>query len=275
MTESLLLCQREPQSKEVLNHLRPGNGALTLLADSPEEAVAFTIATIRTADPEVRDYLESRTIVLDTDEAARELAERTDLIFVPRGNVTISGRLARSAPTIVAIGRDQPERRAYLTLERPTTQAFAEAIKTMGLPEEEAYLMARTCGRSVTILMRTFSNGTAGIPEWATGDRTLVPALLAGAWDSASLEDKIILSELACNDYGNYEEQLRRFRRMQDPPLDHEDGIWKIRAPVDAFVHLAHLLGEQDFDPGFGRQLYPYFQTLTLSLNAETPQSSL
>jgi hypothetical protein len=273
LTESLLLCQREAQSKEVLNHLRPGNGALTLLADSPEEAVAFAIAAIRTADPEVRAYLESRTIVLDTDEAARELAERSDLIFVPRGKVTISGRLARSAPTIVAIGRDQPERRGYVSLERPTTQGFAEAIKTMGVPEDEAYLMAHTCGRSVTILMRTFSNGTAGVPEWATGDRILVPALLAGAWDSAHLEDKTVLGELAATDYEKYEEQLRRFRRMQDPLLDHEDGIWKIRAPVDAFVHLAHLLGGEDFDR-LRQAVISVFSEIDPSLNAETPTST-
>ena len=44
-------------------------------ADSPDEAIAFAIAAIRTADLEVREFLESRTIVVDTEEAARELAE--------------------------------------------------------------------------------------------------------------------------------------------------------------------------------------------------------
>jgi hypothetical protein len=274
LTEQVLLCERDEPKKEVLKHLRSGAGKLVLRADSPDEAIAFAIATIRTADADVRQFLESRTIVLDTDEAARELSEKKDLIFIPRGSVTISGLLARTASTVVGVGRDHPDRETYLRLDAPTTHALAEAITSMGVSEEEARLVARACGRSVTILARTFANGDAGLPEWATGERTLVPALLAGAWDAASDEDKKILCRLAAVDiYEKYEEQLRRFRRMQDPPIDCEDSVWKIRAPVDAFVHLAHLLGEEDF-ARLKVASIEVFSEIDLSLDSPTPPDS-
>ena len=274
LTESVLLCQREEASGVVLKHLRSGPAPLVVRADSPDEAIAFAIATIRTAEADVRRYLENRTIILDTNEAARDLSERKDLIFIPRGSVTISGRLARVAPTVIGVGRDSPEEKTYLRLELPTTDAFAEAIKTMGVPEERARLLARSCGRSVTILAGVFPNGNAAIPGWVTGERTLIPALLAGAWDLASDEDKKIVCGLAgIEPYESYEGQLRHFQRIQDPPIDHEGNIWKIRAPVYAFVHLAHLMGGEDFARLKAAAL-EVFSEIDPSLDSATPPDS-
>ena len=141
----------------------------------------------------------------------------------------------------------------------------------MGLPEDDARVLARSCGRSVTILMRLFPSGDAGLPEWVKAERTLVPALLAGAWDSAFEEDKKIVRRLAeADDYEKYEAQLRRFQRMDDPPIDREGTVWKVRAPVDAFVHLAHLLGGDDI----GRlkaAIVEVFSETDTSLDAESP----
>jgi hypothetical protein len=271
ITEQVVLCQREGASKEVLKHLRSGPGSLVLRADSPDEAIAFAIATIRTADADTRHFLEAKTIVLDTDEAARELVERSDLIFIPRGTVTISSRLARIGPTLIAVGRDRPERDSYVRLDPPTSGAFGDAIKTMGVADEQARLLARACGRSVTILMRTFPNGDAGVPEWSKAGQTLVPALLAGAWDSAFEEDRKIVQQLASVDaYEKYEAQLRHFQRMDDPPIDREETVWKMRAPVDAFVHLAHLLGQDDF-ARLKAAVVEVFSELDPSLDRPTP----
>ena len=132
LTEQVLLCQRDEASKEVLKHLRSGPGELVLRADSPDEAIAFAIAVIRTADAEVRQFLEARTIVIDTEDAARELAERKDLIFIPRGNVTIAGQLARLGSTLIAVGRDRPERGSYVRLDPPTSQAFSRGAEGHG-----------------------------------------------------------------------------------------------------------------------------------------------
>ncbi|MGO9452633.1 MAG: hypothetical protein ACLQDV_16575 [Candidatus Binataceae bacterium] len=271
LTEPVLLCQREPASSQVLKHLRSGPGPLVLRADSPDEAIAFAIATIRTADAETRQFLEARTIVVDSDDAAKELAEKKDLIFIPRGNVTNTGLLARIGPTLIGVGRDRPERESYVRLELPTAEAFGTALQTMGLPENEARLLARSCGRSATILARLFPNGDAADPKWVERGRGLIPALMAGAWDSKLDEDKKILCSLAATDtYEECEAPLREFQRMDDPPIDREGTVWKMRAPVDGFVHLAHLLGDDDF----GRlksAATEVFKEIDPSLTADAP----
>jgi hypothetical protein len=270
-TEQLFLCERDEARAGVLKHLRSGPGPLELRADSPDEAIAFAIAAIRASDPDLREFLESRTIVIDTAEAARELATTKDLIFIPRGNVTITGQLARLAATLIAVGRDRPELGSYVRLDRPTSTAFAAALQGMGLLEETSSLLARSCGRSVTVLMRLFPNGDVGVPQWAKQGPVLIPALLSGAWDSASQEDKRVVCKLAGTDaYEKYEAELRQFQRMDDPPIDREGTVWKMRAPVDAFVHLGHLLGDENF-VRFKDVMIEVFSEIDPSLSADSP----
>jgi hypothetical protein len=77
----------------------------------------------------------------------------------------------------------------------------------------------------------------------------LIPALLAGGWISTLPADKDALSGLAAGKgYPELEAVLRPFTRLQDPPIDRVNEVWKIRAPVDAFVNLGHLIGADDLD---------------------------
>jgi hypothetical protein len=115
----------------------------------------------------------------------------------------------------------------------------------MGLKEDQAQRAARECDRSATILARRIPSAVGKLPSWHN-NRVLIPALLAGAWDSASPGDCAILSLLAGEtEYATYEAKLREFLRSEDAPLEREGTVWAIRAPVDVFVHLAPLLGAE------------------------------
>lgn len=73
--------------------------------------------------------------------------------------------------------------------------------------------------------------------------------MLAGGWHAQRDEDKQVVAQLAgTSDYFEYEDRLRTYLRMQDPPLEREGDVWKVRAPVDAFVHLGPLIGRLDLD---------------------------
>ena len=241
----MLLCGRTSQADELLQKLTtPGD--ITISADSPDEVTAFAVAAIRKAPIETRLFLEARMLIVETEEAAQQLAGRQGLIFLPRAQARqASGVLARYGPTVVGMGGDQPRRNSE-HLPRPTSQELGNAISLMGFPEDKAYQLARSCGRSVTILARML--GAPGtVPEWMPHGRTLVPALLAGGWDAASSADTDILVQLAGGKpYADIEAGLQPLVRLQDPPIDREDTVWKMRAPVDAFIHLGHLLGAED-----------------------------
>jgi hypothetical protein len=117
----------------------------------------------------------------------------------------------------------------------------------MGFGDEAAERLARACGRSVTILARRIRAAHAASPKW-NGDRELIPALLAGGWSTRSEEDQRAVHALTDKqDYAAYETGLLRYLRVkEDSPLDREGDAWMVRAPVDAFVHLAHLIAKND-----------------------------
>ena len=246
LNEQVLLCDRERQATALQQQLGAAPGALLWQADSPEEVVAFAIAAIRRAESDLRKFLEARTLVLDTEEAARQLARDRNLIFVTRGGaLSLSGLIAKCSPTVVPLGRADPKRGTSTVLERPTGFALGKALETMGYTPETALLLARKCGRSVTILARQIPRASAKRPEW-DGCQELVPALVAGGWDADSDGDCSVIQALAgTKTYAEYERMLLRYLRMEDPPLERVDQVWKVRAPVDAFVHLAPLLGTE------------------------------
>jgi hypothetical protein len=248
LTEKVLLCDREEQSKGLLTRLQGGPQDILMLADSPDEVVAFVVATIRDAEIETRKWLEARTLIFDTEEAARQLSHHTNMVYIPRAAAhTVSGLLAIYNPTIVPLGRDRPNGNVTV-LNRPTTRALSGAIETMGLKPDDAYQLARASGRSVTILRRLIPNGDAGKPEWAEVI-DLIPALLCGGWEGTLNEDTEILRVLAGVDrYETYEAKLHPLLKMHDPPIDREGEVWKIRAPVDAFVYLGSLVTAGDLD---------------------------
>jgi hypothetical protein len=248
LTEEVLLCEREKRAEDLLIRLGSGASQVTICADSLDEVIAFAVAAIRKANPQVRQYLEARTLIIDSEEAARLLAAKRDLIFFPRGQArNISGPLAQSGPTLVAMGADEPKQN-YQVLPRPSSGNLGKAITTMGFEEDRAYDLARKCGRSVTILRRLIPGGAASNPKWMSEGRILIPALLAGGWDSQSDLDRDVISAFANKTYFDYEADIRKFKRMQDSPLDQEQNIWKVRAPVDAFVYIGHLIGGDDLD---------------------------
>lgn len=70
LSEQVLTCEREDQAKDFLARLGRGDPRIVVRADSPDEVIAFVIAAMRSAEPETPRYLEMRTLIVDTEEAA-------------------------------------------------------------------------------------------------------------------------------------------------------------------------------------------------------------
>ena len=244
LMEDVLLAGREAQAAELLRRLAEGGSRLAFAADSADEVIAFVVAAIRRATPETRAFLEARAMVVDSVDAARQLATKKGLIFLPRGQARqLVGLLAQAGPTVISAGADD-QRGHHDVLARPTSSELAKALVSMGIAESEGYQLARRCGRSLAVLARQMPSGTAEPPEWMQASEALIPALLAGAWKPAMDADMEVLKKLGGK--ANYEEieaPLRRLTKLKDPPLDRVDDVWAMRSSVDAFVHLGHLIG--------------------------------
>jgi len=118
----------------------------------------------------------------------------------------------------------------------------------MGLEENRALTLARGCGRSLTALARLIPGGSYDPPAWVEKKgKELLPGILAGAWDSSNAQDREIVEQIAggvsCMEV---EGHARSFLRNADPPFDLEGSIWKVRAPMDAFVRVGPLIGPNE-----------------------------
>ena len=249
LTEDVLLADRVSQMNTILSQMRSGPTSHVWQGDSTEEVVAFAVAAIRKAEPDVRRFIEDRTLIIDTPDSARQLEHLENLILLLRPDAsTIAGMLSQRNIVIVPVGRDNPTGGSANLLEQQTLHGLAAAIKTMGLPEEKARELALKCGRSVTILGRQIASVAAQSPRWA-GDRNLIPAVLAGSWSDKSNHDKRAIAALAgVTEYSEYEEKLLAFLQIPDSPLIKEADAWQVRAPIDAFNYLGRLVSRRDFD---------------------------
>jgi hypothetical protein len=249
LAEEVLLAARESQANALVQRLNEGVSRLPYAADSPDEVLAFAVAAIRRAEPSVRLFLEAKTLIVDTEDAARRLAGRSGLVFLPRAQGrNLAGLLAQHGPTVVSAGADE-KRSSHELLNRPRSSDLAKAFVSMGFSEQQGYEIAKRCGRSLAVLARQRPSGTATKPEWIDSGELLLPALLASAWQSTVKQDQTVLCTLGqVDDYEKVEAPLRKLSKLQDPPVDRVGDVWAMRASVDAFVYLGHLIGPKHLE---------------------------
>ena len=242
LTEDVALAARASQAVQIVNHLMSSSGPLLLVGDGPEEVSAVAVAAIRKADQTKRQFLEARTLIVDTDDAGRLLSRAGRYSYILSPTVKQVGEsLASYGPTVSTL-EHRPSNSAFAHLERPSVRDMTDALMSMGFVEEEAEVLARKSGRSLTILHRHAPRAGFSPPSWVEGGNRLVPALLAGAWNTQNPGDCEIVAELCGTAYDDYEQHLRIYLRQHDTPIDVLGGIWRLRAPVDVFVNLSHLV---------------------------------
>lgn len=249
ITEQVLLCDRDKATEQLLSALMGAPQQFSMIADSPDEVLAFAVAAIRAAKPEIRLFLEARTLVIDTVAAGRALLGGDGSVFLVRGEAARSpGQFASSIPTLVPLGRQQRISKG-IQLERPSGFAMGRAMMSMGYSQAQAENLARDAGRSLAALARQIPGGASDEPPWIGDAHLVLPAVLAGAWDAANPMDAEVVRLLsAAPQYAAYEKQLRKFSNDPDPPLDREGTAWKVRAPMDAFIHIGHLIGPESLE---------------------------
>ncbi|WP_346295757.1 hypothetical protein LRC39_23025 [Rhodopseudomonas sp. P1] len=245
ITEDVLLCEREKEAGRLIEELSKSENAVVVAADSPDEALAFAVAAIRKSALDQRLFLEARTVVVDSSAAGRQLPRRGQLVLLLRQDAAKSpSQFSAMGTTLVPLGRHQRAVGAF-NLTRPTAHAMGMAMRSMGLDDNIALTYARYSGRSLTALARLIPGGSYDPPAWTQKGTQLLPAILAGAWDSSNPRDRDFVTRLAGIDCSQLEAEVRTYLADADPPFDLEGSVWKVRAPMDAFIHVGRLLGAE------------------------------
>jgi hypothetical protein len=117
LSGEVLLCERNDYAQQLIQDLLQPSNIVSLVADSPDEVVAFAIAAIRKAPEDVRRFLEVRTLVVDSAAAGRQLLAKDNLVLLLRDDAARSpAQFSRVGAVLVPHGRPQkPERAPILT----------------------------------------------------------------------------------------------------------------------------------------------------------------
>jgi hypothetical protein len=105
LREEVLLAGRKEQSQSMIQMLMGGGQVHRWQGDSLAEVLALMVACIRKSEPEARKFLEARTLLIESKDAARQLAGSPHLIFAVKGEaVDLAGMLSENHPVIVPLG---------------------------------------------------------------------------------------------------------------------------------------------------------------------------
>ena len=246
LNEKVVIADRQQAADELIAKLLGPADSIMMGAETAEDVVAFAVAAIRSCAPEKRLLLESRTLIVRTEAAARELSRRSRLVFIATKDAeNLSGVLSTNCPTLSAA--TGAHARKYQSLQRPSASSMAEGFEKMGLERDQGYELAKRCGRSLTILKRLIPNGAPAQPEWMPHSVALKPAFLAGGWSSDAQMDRELLKELGgFQEYAHLESVLMPTLALSDRPIDKVAEVWQVRAPVDAFFFYGHQVTDAD-----------------------------
>ncbi len=254
MTPALVFAERDEDGTKLLKWLREAPSIFELQADSPEEAMAFLYATIDRLPPNHAKQQVSRCIIASTAEAATALGKSPSplAILIEASKPGLAAELMRLGHhVLIAHGSQVGTSNLLNTSSRPEFEAFKDALVAMGFAEERAAALTRDSARKLTILRRLIpSTAVATHPNWAAGEdgNRLLPALLAGAWDTSFEGDRKALETLSGLSFEEFEALFPRWISVADAPIRHAGTTWKLASPFDAWFRLAHRLSRRELD---------------------------
>lgn len=164
------------------------------------------------------EYL-SRCIIAQNESSWRYLLSNQDpLILIPA--FTRPKSLPPRHHIFVPIGRESSSSESVLKLPRPEKVSFGQALADMRLSEERAYALTKESKRNLLVLRRRLAIAPEiHSPDWAKPEnaRSLIPVLLAGAWDDTKEADRQVIAELACKPYEEVVSALARWVNASRP----------------------------------------------------------
>jgi transcriptional regulator with XRE-family HTH domain len=244
---SIVLSGRDAAKEQVKQWMDGAPQPLFVKAETADEATAFLAALT------LEDVAPPLCLRLNRKEAVRTVGGRTSkmIIVAPEGG----GEVAEQASALghhvyipLGDGEFTPQDREIVRLPMVSREDFETALQASGFSETESERLRKDSVRSLAVLQRQL--GATGMPPWTRPEhaRALIPILLAGKWADHMDGDKEAIAKIAGKDYGDVIDDLTRWRLQSDPPVILVDGMWRLKAPREAWLMLGRYLTPSDID---------------------------
>lgn len=254
LSRELLTAGREKEAEEVRLWMRSLPSVRSIQAHSADEAVAFLMAAILELPEEEQVALTSRTVVVESPNSFRQVIHtRKPLILVPTFSdpALFNQAVGRNHNVILPLDSGSNPTRETLRLSTPTTEEWKGVLEKWGLHRDRAERLAERSRGHIPILIRCL-NPLASVPRsaWAAPKNapSLIPALLAGAWDESLVADKTVLARLASRRYEEVEETLKQWQREVESPIQKIGRRWQWVSHADAWFLLGSYVNDTDIE---------------------------
>jgi hypothetical protein len=247
MTPGIVLAGRAPAQERVAAWLREPPSVLHLKADTTAEAIAFVAAHVMALPAEEQDRLRARALATSNAETLRALSmTRAPLLVLYDGENTAPASVAvqRGHHVLIPLPPGTATSGQDVGLPRGSRESFAAALKSLGLREEEAFVLARETGRSITAFQRRFAVARLAGPAWAQPPHVhdVIAMLFAGSWDDQRPGDRDLLAELTGQPYDDVARLATTWTQGADPPLRQAGSIYAFAAVCDAWQQVGPYL---------------------------------
>lgn len=284
LSPELLVAGRRKETEQLVAHLRAPHGVLSLQGDSSEEALAFIAAAIeRLPDDERQAVYACGLVVRDEAGWRHAIASDRGLVLIPLfPGAAVTDEAAARHRVLVPLGREVAARAGTVELPQLSRAEAQDALRQMGEMQssedkrqridvaDRAEDLSGVARRSLLSLRRRLAWSPAlQQPAWASPDKAavLVPAALAGSWNSAQDGDRQVLSQLSGRGYEELERDLVRWANESDPPIRRVGDVWYLSDREDAWSLLARYVTDDD--------LRRYEETVLAVLGVPLPATEL
>lgn len=246
---ALLTAGRTETAETVRDWLGGTLETIALQSETNEEALAFYASVIEQLPPEQREQEYARTAIVSDPAAWNRLSSLEDsltlIVDFSDHPDYINAAVCKGHRVVVPLGHSDNATHSTKKIPRMSREEARVAFINEGIDEGKARELAVLARRSLTSCWRKLAvRPEVRQPKWAepAEAQSLLPFLLAGAWNEAVDGDREAIAELAgCS----YEEQLKilmRWVNESDPPIRRIGSVWYITSKEDAWSMLSRYL---------------------------------
>lgn len=247
MTPGLVISGRAKDSEDIQRWITGRAGILEVEGDAPEESFAFLYASIATLSETAKSQALARCAIVDNAKELSDLVTAYQnhplIIAAPSECIKVAlHAVSKGHHVFIALDAKAIGVKATIRLSRPQIEAVEKFLRGAGLTEAESQRIARDSGRSLPVLRRQiFQSNAINAPGWADAGsaQTLIPVLLAGAWDENKEGDRQRIELLSGISYADFAKAMSPLLSVDDSPIRKVGAIWMLKSPLDAWFLLA------------------------------------
>lgn len=254
LSPDCVLAGRKKECDELQARLGGKPSIIGIKASTPDEALAFIAAAIKTLDPDISERCLSTTLIADSEPTFRRLSDSvtTSLNLVARIDNPLVFERARAAGhhVLVPLATDDPRSIGdIITLPPLNREKLIETLEAIGLSAYEVRRYIKESAHDITILRKLLGFPDSGARWLQTQSiEEIIPALLLGRWNEDYPGDIELIEKLSGEKYSDYLVTLQKWQSFSRSPLIQIGHTWRLTSSLEIWSSLATRLVAKDFN---------------------------